>query len=1261
MDPRLFISVILLLFASAATHAELAKPPLDPGCQAAYSKLKNLPAKVAVHPSPNPDFHIFNIDSAFAELAKLDRPRFKIEYSPDMNYPLNVACYDRLTACFMITEPLPPKGVTEFSLTMKDARGRWFKVPATRARTSETVVALDFRKMEMLPLLKADAAAAVERLRGGEEMEVLAKLNAAELTDHLTRVQLGSSSNARYADDNAYRKFAKGVREANALLAAHLKDNTPLTSETLERMNWYNNQGINPYDQKKEAALAGLVRGTDDRVVRDKGKFSRPDLGRFQVSQDTEDGLTMTNFAPASEVPRRKDELIAKINELSTQSDPLEPFRLYQDFINIHMFPDANGRTGRELLNYMLLKTGLPPLDVPSHSLFYHADDLLRKYVARMEKVLKNGPTYREKFNFAEMRSFRDVKNMAGLVRAVEEKYGLNELKIEHLYGTSGYLFVGKYKGRFIQFESTQFGNELSDSLDVMVSRSKAIIDEQAAQAAKEGKNAPGYAIYPELLEQRVNYHQLYQKDLLKKIDLARSQGSPKDVAYFENEAAKRAKSVIAEAERQAADRAYLEKIMHTPKVPDQARSAEDVAQRILSMTFPQYKESIHRAITQKASPEVQKSFVDIYNAFNSKKFDDFMVNLAERALALCRKAGECSPKQRNGIPDKFLGMVLKEDADRFGIPMETISRYVGREPGRLYFQRIKRGSILVDDGAPGNHGMMPHGIQNLFIYHEIGKERAQKFFGELTGWTYERMFDSNAAFTPVPSTRDITRRHYWSGVFKAGNRADVSKLGELIGEEGRYSGFLRKNNLELVGVEEIEKNLVNDGSLVKARYQGKEFSFLIDRDGVPEAAAEEIVAKVKADSAPALRLPKPVDWISGKLPPELAGRPHADLHLRFSGRNKFDLLNSENFADLEKQLRVAVTAENGAEDKAILQFELATVLSQNKPTKEAAREAEMLLSSAWKALPKEIKPQAKAVNQFVQEMLKERQVYKPLKQVNWAISNQCPLCCKGCYFNFRSKKMTLDEARKVARKLKRSGVEEVILTGGDPLLAPDFLDYVDLLHETGLKVAVDSTGYTMTEEAARRMRGKVSFFGIPIDGPTQEVVETFRKGQSDTLDKAKAAIKILQTYGIPVKPNTTVTKYNIDHLPAMAKMIAENGYAKDWNWSIFQWWDTRASAQMKAEYAVPDQEFVKKAKEAIRQYPHLDVRVGSIESRSRQYFEIMTNGDVLNYSDGAIPGSVILGNLIHEPIEPMVKSPALDKKSSKFRAWWPDLPKRRD
>ncbi len=74
-------------------------------------------------------------------------------------------------------------------------------------------------------------------------------------------------------------------------------------------------------------------------------------------------------FATPEETPARVAELVQWLRlEMQTPTLGLLPLlaRLHHDFIRIHPFDDGNGRVARLLLNYVLLRIGLPPLVIKS-------------------------------------------------------------------------------------------------------------------------------------------------------------------------------------------------------------------------------------------------------------------------------------------------------------------------------------------------------------------------------------------------------------------------------------------------------------------------------------------------------------------------------------------------------------------------------------------------------------------------------------------------------------------------------------------------------------------------------------------------------------------------------------------------------------------------------------------------------------------------------------------------------------------------------
>ena len=75
-------------------------------------------------------------------------------------------------------------------------------------------------------------------------------------------------------------------------------------------------------------------------------------------------------FSEPEEVPVKMSELTDYINnEITSPSNSITLFlaKLHHEFLLIHPFDDGNGRVGRLLLNYVLLKLGYPPMVIKNN------------------------------------------------------------------------------------------------------------------------------------------------------------------------------------------------------------------------------------------------------------------------------------------------------------------------------------------------------------------------------------------------------------------------------------------------------------------------------------------------------------------------------------------------------------------------------------------------------------------------------------------------------------------------------------------------------------------------------------------------------------------------------------------------------------------------------------------------------------------------------------------------------------------------------
>ncbi|WP_158015094.1 radical SAM/SPASM domain-containing protein [Mycobacterium basiliense] len=379
------------------------------------------------------------------------------------------------------------------------------------------------------------------------------------------------------------------------------------------------------------------------------------------------------------------------------------------------------------------------------------------------------------------------------------------------------------------------------------------------------------------------------------------------------------------------------------------------------------------------------------------------------------------------------------------------------------------------------------------------------------------------------------------------------------------------------------------------------------------------------------------------------------DSENRFERRLLFENFTIAGFkelrADLEDELRRSPT------DTA--RYQLATVLAQCMPDQHSLARAEELLAGATgrgNDLPPSLRAAARDVQRSVRSMLLESESPSSgrLAQVNWGIYNRCPLVCVGCYNIFNSDQLSLREAKASVEKLARAGVEELVISGGDPLEWEGILPFVDHAYDCGLDVALDTVGYSFTAATAAALSGKVSYLGLPVDGSGQDMIADFRKGKNDLLVRVRGALELCGEFGIPVKVNTTVTKGNIDDLEDVAQLLCQ--YEAVVSWSLFQWWDLRRTPALRERMHVERDRFRERTLRLSLAYPSLGIWSQDVSRRARTHFFISANGEVYTFDSGSL-STIILGDIRAQSMSELIGSPALRKNSPKFSRSFPIPP----
>lgn len=164
-------------------------------------------------------------------------------------------------------------------------------------------------------------------------------------------------------------------------------------------------------------------------------------------------------------------------------------------------------------------------------------------------------------------------------------------------------------------------------------------------------------------------------------------------------------------------------------------------------------------------------------------------------------------------------------------------------------------------------------------------------------------------------------------------------------------------------------------------------------------------------------------------------------------------------------------------------------------------------------------------------------------------LSPVCNFSCKMCYVRKTRKEveesprsiLTLENWRRIAREAKDAGLLELLLTGGEPLLWPDFWTLYEELIDMGILVSINTNGSLIDDAAiARFIKRPPQRISITLYGANDETYYELC-GVRGVFTKVDHAIRGLKQAGIQVKVNCSLTPDNAKDLDWIVDYVKEN------------------------------------------------------------------------------------------------------------------------
>jgi radical SAM protein with 4Fe4S-binding SPASM domain len=161
-------------------------------------------------------------------------------------------------------------------------------------------------------------------------------------------------------------------------------------------------------------------------------------------------------------------------------------------------------------------------------------------------------------------------------------------------------------------------------------------------------------------------------------------------------------------------------------------------------------------------------------------------------------------------------------------------------------------------------------------------------------------------------------------------------------------------------------------------------------------------------------------------------------------------------------------------------------------------------------------------------------------------LTRDCTLRCKYCYVeggNVPKNELTTEEIKNVLDQAKALNRVQMLvaITGGEPMMHPDFWEIADYVKSKGCPMCLATNGTLITEENAVRLKDYFYNIQVSLDGPP-EVHDSMRgKG---SYGKAVEAMRHLTKAGCSVMISGVVSKHNLDTVYHIVDVAAELGIA---------------------------------------------------------------------------------------------------------------------
>lgn len=167
-------------------------------------------------------------------------------------------------------------------------------------------------------------------------------------------------------------------------------------------------------------------------------------------------------------------------------------------------------------------------------------------------------------------------------------------------------------------------------------------------------------------------------------------------------------------------------------------------------------------------------------------------------------------------------------------------------------------------------------------------------------------------------------------------------------------------------------------------------------------------------------------------------------------------------------------------------------------------------------------------------------------REASLLITGRCNLRCRHCSVTSHGElleDLPLSSWVTILDELQKNKVIKLTITGGEPLLRPDFTSFIEEVYKRPFRFSVNTNGTLFSPDLLNSLTGfssRMNEFMISLDGPDESTVDSQRG--TGVFSKLVEGVRMLRETDIPFGFYCTITSLNIKKLEQTVEFAGSAG-----------------------------------------------------------------------------------------------------------------------